>query len=187
MIFMQLFYAFFRIGLFAVGGGQTTIPFLYELCDTFKWYTPMQLADMIAISESTPGPIGINMATYAGFSAAGIAGGFMATFALVLPSVVIIILISKALNKWKENAFVEHTFAVLRPCVVGLIASAGMTVFSISVLDIAAFNESNAIMDLFLWKQVILFVGLFLVSWKYKKHPIFYLSIAMVMGIILQM
>lgn len=187
MVFLQLFYAFFKIGLFAIGGGQTTIPFLYELCQTTSWYTPSQLADMIAISESTPGPIGINMATYAGFSAAGIQGGLMATFALVLPSVIIIIGVSKVLDKWKKNTYVETIFLYLRPCVVGLVASAGCTVFALSVVDVDAFMKSGVIMDLVLIKQMIVFICLFALSFKVKKHPVFYLVIAMFAGIVLRM
>ena len=187
MVLLQLFYAFFRIGLFAIGGGQTTIPFLYELCNTYNWYTPAQLADMIAISESTPGPIGINMATYAGFSANGIIGGVVATIALVLPSLIIIMSISKVLDKVKGNVYVESIFSILRPCVVGLIASAGFTVFMLSVVNMPLFLKSGQVMDLFLWKQTLLFIALFLISLKYKTHPIFYLGIAMVVGILLQM
>lgn len=187
MILGQLFYAFFRIGLFAIGGGQTTIPFLYELCDQFNWYTPAQLADMIAISESTPGPIGINMATYAGYQADGLMGGIMATFALVLPSLIIIMLVSKVLDKVQNNVYIDSIFVVLRPCVVGLIASAGLTVFLLSAVDFDLFLESKQISDLFLWKQTFLFIVLFVLSSKYKKHPIFYLAMAMVAGIALQM
>ncbi len=187
MILFDLFYAFFRIGLFAVGGGQTTIPFLYELCDTFNWYTPAQLADMIAISESTPGPIGINMATYAGYAAGGLIGGVMATFALVLPSLIIIMSISRVLDRVQDNVYVDSIFSILRPCVVGLIASAGLTVFLLSVVNMDLFVKSGQLSDLFMWKQTVLFIVLFLVSTKYKKHPIFYLVIAMVAGMLFQM
>ena len=187
MIFFDLFIQFFKIGLFAVGGGQATIPFLYELCNHFPWFSTHELIDMIAISESTPGPIGINMATYAGFNAAGILGGITATLSLVLPSVVIIILISKALKKFRTNPYVENIFSILRPCVVGLIASAALTVFSIAILNVDAWKESGNFMEVVRFKECILFIVLFLMALKWKKHPIFYLTIAMVVGIALQL
>ena len=103
MIFLQLFYEFFKIGLFAVGGGMATIPFLMDLTSRYSWFTMADLTNMIAVSESTPGPIGINMATYAGFNAAGIPGALCATLSLVLPAWIIIILIAKFMSSFSEN------------------------------------------------------------------------------------
>ena len=100
MIYLRLFFEFFKTGLFAVGGGMATLPFLYDMADKTHWFTSAQLADMIAVSESTPGPLGVNMATYVGFSVSGIPGGIIATLGLVCPAVVIIIIISKFLNKF---------------------------------------------------------------------------------------
>lgn len=111
----------------------------------------------------------------------------MATFALVLPSLIIIMLVSKVLDKVQNNVYIDSIFVVLRPCVVGLIASAGLTVFLLSAVDFDLFLESKQISDLFLWKQTFLFIVLFVLSSKYKKHPIFYLAMAMVAGIALQM
>ena len=110
MIYLKLFYEFFKIGLFAVGGGAATIPFLSSLSEKTAWFTQTDLANMIAISESTPGPIGVNMATYAGFNAGssfgsfwyGIAGGVVATLSLVLPSVIVCIIVYKFLEKFKD-------------------------------------------------------------------------------------
>ena len=103
MIYIQLFCEFFKIGLFAVGGGLATLPFLYDLASKYPWFDATMLPNMIAISESTPGPIGVNMATYAGFSATGIIGGIIATLGLVTPSIMIIMIIASFLNKFKEN------------------------------------------------------------------------------------
>ena len=90
MIYLQLFYEFFKIGLFAIGGGLATLPFLYNLSDKTAWFTHAQLADMIAVSESTPGAIGVNMATYVGYQTVGFFGGVIATIGLVFPSIIII-------------------------------------------------------------------------------------------------
>lgn len=110
MIFLQLFYEFFKIGLFAVGGGMATIPFLMDLTSRYSWFTMADLTNMIAVSESTPGPIGINMATYAGFNAAGIPGALCATLSLVLPAWIIIILIAKFMSSFSENKYVKGAF-----------------------------------------------------------------------------
>lgn len=185
-LLLRLMYEFFKIGLFAVGGGQATIPFLYDLSLRTNWFSYAKLADMIAISESTPGPIGVNMATYTGYHVDGFIGGILATLALVTPSVIIIIFISKALQSFKDNKYVETIFKVLKPCVVGLIASAGLTVLSIAVLDVDVFQQTEKVLDLFKWKEVILFIVLFGITLKWKKHPIVYLSIAMMVGMLLQ-
>ena len=116
MIFLQLFYEFFKIGLFAVGGGMATIPFLMDLTSRYSWFTMADLTNMIAVSESTPGPIGINMATYAGFNAAGIPGALCATLSLVLPAWIIIILIaSKPVGTIRPPSVLTHRCLMLPP------------------------------------------------------------------------
>ena len=136
MIFLQLFYEFFKTGLFAVGGGLATLPFLNEICQKYDWFTEQMLADMIAISESTPGPIGINMATYAGYQAAGVLGSVVATCSLVAPSIIIIVLIARFLSKFNEHPLVKSAFSGLRPAVTGLIAAAAVSVMKMGVLMI---------------------------------------------------
>ena len=103
MIYLILFLEFFKVGLFTIGGGLASLPFLYELAEKYTWITKPMIADMIAISQSTPGPIGINMATYVGFKSGGILGGIIATFAIVLPSFITIIIIANFLNKFKNK------------------------------------------------------------------------------------
>ena len=112
MIFLQLFYEFFKAGLFAIGGGLATLPFLKQISLRYPWFTPNDLMDMIAVSESTPGPMGVNSATYAGFHAAGIPGAITATCSLVLPSVIIIILVSRALDKFRDSRWSRTAFTV---------------------------------------------------------------------------
>lgn len=120
MVFLYLFIEFFKIGLFAIGGGPATIPFLMDLTDRYDWYTKEDVINMLAVSESTPGPIGINMATYAGFKAAGFLGGLVATLSLVLPSLIVVILIAKLLNNFSKNPFVRSAFSTIRPLVTDL-------------------------------------------------------------------
>lgn len=169
--YLLLFYEFFKTGLFAVGGGLATLPFLYELADKYPWFDKKMLADMLAVSESTPGPIGINMATYAGFEAGGLPGGVLATFALVLPSVIVIILVAKVLDKFHENRLVKGGFDGLRPAVVGLIAAAGYQVFEVSLTGI---------------RNVLIFFVLFFLVEKYHRHPILYILGGAVLGILLK-
>ena len=128
MTILRLIVEFFKTGLFSIGGGLATLPFLYEMSDKTGWFSHADIADMIAISESTPGAIGINMSTYAGFKTAGIPGGILATLSLAAPSVIIILIIAKFLNKFRDNPHVEGAFYGLRPASAGLIAAAGMTV-----------------------------------------------------------
>ncbi len=191
MTFLQLFYEFFKIGLFAVGGGPATIPFLSDLAaSSYGWFNSAQLADMIAIAESTPGPIGINMATYAGYNAGynvfglagGILGGIVATTALVLPSLIIIMIIANFLAKFSKNKTVRAVFYGLRPAVMALIASA-----VVGIMQIALFTDENGAFGV-QYPLLIITVVLFLLMQikKLKKlHPAFWLAIGAVMGIVL--
>ena len=133
MIFLTLFLEFFKIGLFSVGGGLATIPFLMELAGKYDWLTHEMLTDMIAVSEATPGPIGINLATYSGFAAAGVPGALVASFSIVLPSFITISIIAKVLQKFRQNPLVDSVFSGIRPVVTGLIAAAGMSVLKVSI------------------------------------------------------
>ena len=134
MTYLLLIYEFCKVGLFSIGGGMATIPFLMDLAKTRPWFTPDQLTDMIAIAESTPGPIGINMSTFAGFRAGGVLGGIIATFALVLPSVVVICIISKFMQKFRSSRLVDDAFYRLAPCLCrNDYRSHGTSINSISV------------------------------------------------------
>lgn len=136
MTYLFLFYEFFKIGLFSIGGGMATIPFLMELPERYDWYTAGELANMIAISESTPGPIGVNMATYAGYHAAGIPGAFVSTLALVTPAVIIIIIIARFLENFSENKTVKAIFYGIRPTVAALIGYAVFELIKITLFTI---------------------------------------------------
>ena len=188
MIYLQLFFEFFKTGLFAVGGGMATLPFLYDMAEKTNWFTSGQLADMIAVSESTPGPIGVNMATYVGFTTAGFWGGLIATLALVTPSVIIIVIISYFLKAFRENKYVDAAFYGLRPASTGLIAAAGMTVVTITLLQMDLFKNSGSIMDLFNWKSLILAVIIYILSNNIKQtkklHPVFFIVGSATIGIL---
>lgn len=186
-ILFTLYYEFFKIGLFAVGGGMATIPFLNALIDKFHWFDAAMLADMIAISESTPGPIGINMATFTGYTVASFAGGVIATLGLITPSIIIIIIIAQVLKKFKESTVVQAMFYGLRPAVAGLIAAAGLSIFAVTLVDVNAYQASGNLMDLFQLLPILLFLILLYCTNKYKKHPIFYIAICAVIGVLLKL
>ncbi len=187
MIYLTLFLEFFKIGLFSVGGGLATIPFLYDLIDKYNWYNESVLIDMIAVSESTPGPIGINMATFSGYKASGICGGILATLGLILPSIIIIIILAQFLQKFKDSVLVKSIFTALRPAVTALIAAAGFQVFKISILNIDKFNKITNLFDLINFKSLALLLLLLFSIRKYKKHPIVYIASAAIIGIVFRL
>lgn len=179
MLYLRLFWEFFKTGLFAVGGGMATLPFLYSMSDATGWFTHAQLADMIAVSESTPGPIGVNMATYVGFSTAGIPGAVVATLGLITPSVIIILIIARVLAAFRQNKVVDAAFYGLRPCSVGLIAAAGLLVVKIALFDFDLYQQTGVLMNVFNWKAIIL-AAVLIVLTRYVKplkklHPVFFI------------
>lgn len=184
MTYILLFIEFFNTGLFSVGGGLATLPFLYSMADKYPWFDRDILADMIAISESTPGPIGVNMATYAGFQAEGILGGIIATIALVLPSLIVIIIVAKFLNKFSENKYVKGAFYGIRPAVTAMIAVAGFQVFKISVLTLDKYQLTHNVLDIINIKSTVLFCLLIYGTNKFKLHPLVTIGAAALAGII---
>ncbi|OPZ79353.1 MAG: putative chromate transport protein [Alphaproteobacteria bacterium ADurb.Bin438] len=169
MILFTLYYEFFKIGLFAIGGGLVTIPFLFDLATRYPWFDAKLLSNMIAISESTPGPIGVNMATFSGFQAGGITGGIIATFGLVTPSVVIIMLIAKLMKKYKDDERINKTLASVRPAVLGLILFACYEIAKISIVDI---------------KTSVMFMVFFVLIFHFKKNPIIYITLSAIAGVV---
>ena len=188
MIYLSLFWEFFKTGLFSVGGGMATLPFLYKMAETKGWFTAAQLADMVAVSESTPGPIGINMATYVGFLTGGIPGSVIATLGLVTPSVIIILLIAGVLEKFRSNKTVDAGFYGLRPCSVGLIAAAGLLVVKIALFHFDAFAETGKWLDALNIKAIILAAVLLVLTRCVKPlkklHPVFFILASAVAGIV---
>jgi chromate transporter len=190
MVYLRLFWEFFKTGLFSVGGGLATLPFLSRMGDKHGWFTQADLANMLAVSESTPGPIGVNMATYVGFTVGydqggiltALLGGFLATLALILPSVIIILIVAKVLAAFKENKIVARLFYAIRPAVTGMIASAALMMTKSAVL-----SKGGSFLKAFDIKAAILFAALLVFTQKVKLHPIFYILIAGLVGVIFSM
>ena len=181
---MALSFEFFKTGLFAVGGGLATLPFLYDIGKRTGWYTAGDVSNMIAISQSTPGPMGINMATYVGFSISGLIGAVVAPTALIFPSVIIIIVISKTLTKFKEAALVQKIFYGLRPASTGLIVAAGLGVAKITLLNLPKYQITQNLADLLNYKSIILVTAIFGIMKKFDLHPIVLILIAAITGVV---
>lgn len=173
MILWDLFWNFFNIGVFSFGGGYATLPFLYNISEVYNWYTFDDLSNMIAISSITPGPIGINMATFAGFKTAGLIGSLVSTTAIALPSLVFVVLISKALRKFSENIYVKSIIYVLKPLGCGLLAAVGVNMFINNFLgeNINLYN-------------IAFLALLILISLHKKLNPLFYLGVGAIYGIL---
>lgn len=178
MLTIKLFLEFFKIGLFAIGGGLATIPFLYNLSNKTEWFLTSDISNMLAISESTPGPLGVNMATYTGFLTNGIWGGIIATLGLITPSIIIIIIISKFLNKFAENKTIKKIFYGLRAGVIALILVAGLNILKETIL-----LPNLSIKPL----EAILFIILLTLLQKTKLHPIYFILISGIIGGILSL
>ena len=187
MIYLRLFWEFCKVGLFSVGGGLATIPFLTDLGNRTGWFTSGQMADMIAISESTPGPMGVNMATYVGFTSAGLLGGVVSTLGLIFPSIIVILVISRFLQKFRQSKAVDAVFYGLRAASVALITSAMLQVARIALLHHVLPDGTE---ELFYGKAILLAAAVF-VCVRYtplkKLHPILFIAASAVVGLLLQM
>lgn len=198
MLFLKLFYEFFKTGLFTVGGGMATIPFLYQMSDATNWFTYDDLANMIAVSESTPGPIGVNMATYVGYITGMSEGGQLhavlgaatATLGLVAPSIIVILIIAMFLRNFRDNRYVNHAFYGLRPASTGLIAAAGLSVVIANLFDSKAFEQGFNLTAIN-WIGWGLAIVLWIFTNKVKKtkglHPIVFILASAVAGVVFQM
>ena len=191
MIYLQLFWEFFKTGLFAVGGGMATIPFLYDISDKTGWFTHQDLANMIAVGESTPGPIGVNVATYVGYITGmdqggighAVLGSVTATLGLVLPSLIVILIVAAMLKRFKDSPLVQKVFYGLRPASTGLIAAAGI---SVTVSNL--FGSDTFFIN---YKGIILAAALWLLTNKVKQtkklHPIVFIGASALVGILFSM
>ncbi|MGN1019947.1 MAG: chromate transporter [Aristaeellaceae bacterium] len=184
MELLTLIWEFFKTGLFAVGGGLATLPFLSRMGETYAWFTKEELANMIAVSESTPGPIGVNMATYVGYAHGGVLSAVMATLSLITPSIIVICIIAGMMEKFQNSRIVQDAFSFIRPAVTGLIAAAGWSVFEIALFKGGvSFGTIN-------WLAVAIF-AVVLVCTQLKKlkklHPIVFILAGAILGIIFQM
>lgn len=182
MIYLRLFYEFFKAGLFAVGGGLATLPFLDAMATKTGWFTHQALADMVAISESTPGPIGVNMATYVGFTTAGIPGAVIATLGLIAPSIIVILIIAAILKRFAENKLVQYAFYGLRPASVGLISAALVSLVTMSIVVVNSASFAAGIHIVLDCKALILAAVILILSNKTKWHPAFFLLGSAIVG-----
>ena len=189
MNFLYLFINFAKIGLFSVGGGLATLPFLFELADSsansegVQWLTRGMVADMLAVAQSAPGAIGVNLAAYTGFRYAWIPGGFAAAFSLMIPSIIVITIVARVLDAFSGSITVKNIFSGLRPAAAGLLSAAGFGAISISLWNSAAANWYEFLK----WKEFLIFAALFVLVYKFKKHPIIYIAAAGVIGVVLKL
>ncbi len=183
MIYLRLFWEFFQTGLFAVGGGMATLPFLYDISDRTGWFTHAQLADMVAVSESTPGPIGVNMATYVGFLSGGVLGAVIATLGLITPSVIVILIISAFLQRFRDSRYVNAAFYGLRPASTAMILAA-----LVLVIKATFFPGGFAVPDVRLLLLAAVLVALTDFVKKTKPlHPIVFILGSAVVGAALRL
>ena len=198
MILCKLFWEFCKTGLFAIGGGMATVPFLREIADKTGWFTAGQLADMIAVSESTPGPLGVNMATYVGYTVGssqlgspwmGIVGAVTATLGLIFPSIVIVLCISFFLKRFRTSTLVDAALYGLRPASVALISAAGVEIVLFAILRVDSIYQIGAAQ--LSWKSVALAAGVYagtnLIPKLKKVHPIWFILLSAIVGVVLKM
>jgi hypothetical protein len=198
MILCKLFWEFCKTGLFAIGGGMATVPFLREIADKTGWFTAGQLADMIAVSESTPGPLGVNMATYVGYTVGlsqlgspwmGIVGAVAATLGLIFPSIVIVLCISFFLKRFRTSTLVDAALYGLRPASVALISAAGVEIVLFAILRVDSIYQIGAAQ--LSWKSVALAAGVYagtnLIPKLRKIHPIWFILLSAIVGVLLKM
>jgi len=180
---LELLWTFFQIGLFTFGGGYAMIPLITESVVAKGWLETAQLIDFIAISESTPGPFAINIATFIGFSQAGILGSIFATLGVVLPSFIIIIFVAKAFHKFATNKFVLGFLSGVKPVVAGIIFSVGVSFILKNVFNFSIKNLSDFV---FKWDTIIIFIVVFVITRIWKKiHPVYIVLVSGIMGLII--
>ena len=198
MILWKLFWEFFKTGLFAIGGGMATVPFLQDISAKTGWFTAADLANMIAVSESTPGPMGVNMATYVGYTVGsqqlggtgmGIVGAVVATMGLICPSIVVILIVAYFLKRFRDSKLVDSVLYGLRPASVALISAAGVEIVLFAVLRVESiWKIADAALS---WKSVVLalavFAGTNLIPRLKKIHPIWFIAASAVAGVLLHM
>lgn len=187
-LYLQLFWEFFKTGLFAIGGGMATLPFLYDISNKTGWFTHAQLADMVAVSESTPGPIGVNMASYVGFVTGGVGGAVVATLGLIAPSILVILIIAAFLKAFRDSKYVDGAFYGLRPASTALIASALVTVAKVAFFSSQNFGDLTAVLHGVEWKAVVLAAVLLLLTRYVPRvkswHPIVFIGLSAAVGVI---
>lgn len=175
-----LLFEFFKIGLFAIGGGYATLPFLYHLSSVYKWFNPTDLAQMLAIANIVPGPVGINLASLAGFKASGLWGAFIAVVGIMIPSIIFVLIISKLLKRFEGNRFVKSIFYMLKPASCAMIVAIGFKLLK----DLVFVSNQPSTLASVDWIALTLFLALMAISLKIEKSPLFYLGISALVGVL---
>jgi chromate transporter len=189
MIYLRLFYEFFKVGLFSVGGGLATIPFLTEMGERTGWFTSVDIANIIAVSQCTPGAIGIDMAVYTGHITAGFWGIIIAPLGLISPAVILILMIAKVLQKYRNSRALEGVFYGLRPASLGLIAMAALKMAQIALVTGAAWTGLGGLRSFLNWRAVLL-AAIILICLQIKPlkklHPMVLVAASALLGILLR-
>ncbi len=185
ILLLRLFISFFGIGIVSIGGGLSIIPLLTDVMINNGWMTQAEIIDMIAISEMTPGPIGINMATYAGYQTAGVLGGLFATLGTVTPSIIIIVIIAHLYDKFKNSEYVMGTMKTIRPIVTGMIAAVCVSIAISSLFNVELYMQTNRLIDLFTISSIIIAVLVFVAGYKFKVHPVILVIVSAIVGIVI--
>ena len=180
MSFLLIYFEFFKIGLFAVGGGLATLPFLLRMADTYDWLTREMVGNFLAIGQSIPGPIGTNLAAQVGFQYAGAPGAIFAVLGLITPAIILISLIARVVHSFKENKIVASVFSGVRPAAAGLLGAAGL-----ATLQLALYNANfNVWHEILRYRECFIFVMLFVMIYKLKGHPVIYIAVGAVAGLV---
>ena len=161
-LYLRLYWEFFKTGLFAIGGGMATLPFLKDIGATTGWFSQTDLMNMLAVSESTPGPVGINMATYVGYTVGGVPGAIVATIGEVTPSIIVILIVAAMLAKFRDSQYVANAFYGLRPASTGLIGAACAGVMLQVIAGITSASQADSILMKFSWDGAISWRGIIL-------------------------
>lgn len=196
-IYLKLVWEFFKTGLFAVGGGMATLPFLKAIGESTGWYSYSDLMNMLAVSESTPGPIGINMATYVGFTAGGLIGAVLATLGEVAPSIIVILIVAAMLKKFRDSKLVNNAFYGLRPASTGLIGAACVAVVLEVLTNVNVHTAAGSLLNSFSlesgaglikWPGLLLAAVLLVFTNRVKAtknlHPIVFIGFSAIVGIV---
>jgi len=183
MKLLLLFFDFFKIGLFSVGGGYAILPFLFDMADRSDWLTREMIGNMLAVAQSIPGPIGANLSAYTGFQYAGVSAAYTAAIGIAAPSIIIIMLIARMLKAFRESSLAKSLFAGLKPAAAGLLSAAAFGAIMLSL-----WNSAAPVWYQYLrWKETLIFAALFFLVVKFKKHPIVYIAAAGAIGVILKL
>ncbi len=181
MIYLQLIWTFFRIGMLGFGGGYVIIPLLSSEITRNQWLSAQEFADIVAVSQMTPGPIGINAATFIGIRTAGFIGGLSATIGMILPSLILVVITAHMMSKFKESSVVQSILKGIRPAVIGLIAFAVVFFASMSVFS-GSFTEGSFSVNI---RGLIIFSVILVLTRKWNIHPILAILISAVLGLLL--